>query len=797
MSHTVTFTFHAPENKETKSQDTSPYDEGAVHDSFHQLIQEQSWLAEQEMVEMQDLATRGKDNVAYVASPPRQTEAWESPDEIAEHPDFCSATLQILASMPSRTIGRSRGVILSQYYNRTARLRRRSSRAPLQEVSRSARPSIRQLDIELDSGHEEEDSKRCLLVKELRSLPANQRINMLQAMPLSLSEKRRLRQDSSGYSGTLRKPKTTAPLSQCSRFKYHIIIGFRNLWYSLLSLLHVLQPWHYSLKQISGRFGSSILSYFQFLKTLLTFNFFLFLILLVFVVAMQAAYPSAIPNREAFTGLEPFTGAGFFTHTLLYYGYYSNFTLNDPCTSISNASHCGQHRHVRMPYNMPLAYLFVTGVSFFVTCILLVYSMSRSFGESYRVGSTSGELAVKVFCAWDYKVIQKRSIRLQSENICTQLKECLADHWARSHPLNLFKRLQRLVILLMAWTLSLGAILGCVIGVYYFSEFIHHIHQEKLSTSSRAGKEALLLALPLLVSLINLLVPYMYNLLAAWEKQESPVLEVYVAICRNLILKMVILGLLCYHWLSRKVTSSKIQCWETFVGQELYRLVVMDFIFTLLDTFFGELMWRVILEKKLQSKRKPEFDIARNVLELIYGQTLTWLGVFFAPLLPAVQIIKLLLLFYIKKASLMRNCQSPSKPWRASHMNTIFITLLCFPSFLGASIFLSYTIWAVKPSEICGPFQTFETIYDSGKTWVVELEQSSPNLTWFTWIHQHLIQNSFFLFLISGILLAVIYLNIQVVKGQRRIITLLKEQIANEGEDKMFLIQKLHTIYGK
>ncbi|XP_042308304.1 transmembrane channel-like protein 6 isoform X5 [Sceloporus undulatus] len=690
MSHTVTFTFHAPENKETKSQDTSPYDEGAVHDSFHQLIQEQSWLAEQEMVEMQDLATRGKDNVAYVASPPRQTEAWESPDEIAEHPDFCSATLQILASMPSRTIGRSRGVILSQYYNRTARLRRRSSRAPLQEVSRSARPSIRQLDIELDSGHEEEDSKRCLLVKELRSLPANQRINMLQAMPLSLSEKRRLRQDSSGYSGTLRKPKTTAPLSQCSRFKYHIII---------------------------------------------------------------AAYPSAIPNREAFTGLEPFTGAGFFTHTLLYYGYYSNFTLNDPCTSISNASHCGQHRHVRMPYNMPLAYLFVTGVSFFVTCILLVYSMSRSFGESYRVGSTSGELAVKVFCAWDYKVIQKRSIRLQSENICTQLKECLADHWARSHPLNLFKRLQRLVILLMAWTLSLGAILGCVIGVYYFSEFIHHIHQEKLSTSSRAGKEALLLALPLLVSLINLLVPYMYNLLAAWEKQESPVLEVYVAICRNLILKMVILGLLCYHWLSRKVTSSKIQCWETFVGQELYRLVVMDFIFTLLDTFFGELMWRVILEKKLQSKRKPEFDIARNVLELIYGQTLTWLGVFFAPLLPAVQIIKLLLLFYIKKASLMRNCQSPSKPWRASHMNTIFITLLCFPSFLGASIFLSYTIWAVKPSEICGPFQTFETIYDSGKTWVVELEQSSPNLTWFTWIHQHLIQNSFFLFLISGILL--------------------------------------------
>lgn len=203
------------------------------------------------------------------------------------------------------------------------------------------------------------------------------------------------------------------------------------------------------------------------------FNIILLLILLVFVVALQAAYPPASANTQPFTGLELLTGAvsttsasvhvpgaapslalslhpcipavvmpqslpshsrgpgttsavgaaggawcypspglcvpagwhrcarlgrepraparspwapsctfpqGYFTHSLLYYGYYSNTTLNDPCASSPNGSTCPLAAPP-LPYNMPLAYLFSVGVSFLVTCILLAYRW---------VGSASG-----------------------------------------------------------------------------------------------------------------------------------------------------------------------------------------------------------------------------------------------------------------------------------------------------------------------------------------------------------------------------------------------------------------------
>ncbi|XP_044047320.1 transmembrane channel-like protein 6b [Siniperca chuatsi] len=803
----------------------SPADEEGVHDSFSKLIAEQSHtegLSDAfELQQLQrELDEEGGDHVAYLSSPGdgfrgsrqglRDVE-WED-DERQTDPlvgeRWSSATLKVLSSMPSRTIGRSRGAIISQYYNRTMQLRRRrQSRPSIRDFSHSARPSIRGYGMEADSTDADGApvSKRERLVNNLQNLSVSDRIRMLRGMPLSLAEKSELRRLA------LQKEIRTLSGSKipcCSQLKYYIIIAARQSWYSWLSFLHSLQLWQVALKRVSGRFGTGVLSYFLFLKALLFFNLFLFLVTGAFLVLPQAVHPPVLPvERPAFSGLELLTGAGYFSDTVMYYGYYGNYTLRRSCrddvggksVSVSNGTSLGcisKHHS----YNMPLAYFFTIGSAFFITCIILVYSMSKSFGQSFRIDKSHSILAMKVLCSWDFKVIKKTSVKLMSENICTQLKELLAEVNHNDVKNTVCQKLWRLTVHGIAWAICIASTTSCVLGIYYFSG---HMHQNLQQNSRSATKnpllhEASLLALPVVVSLINLLLPGLFNLAAWMEDYESPSVRTYVAIGRNLMLKISVLGVLCYHWLGRVAADPKIielKCWESFVGQELYRFLLMDFIFTLLDTLFGEFLWRLFSNRVMKRRRKPVFDIARNVLELIYGQTLAWLGVLFTPLLPAVQIIKLLLLFYIKKSSVMMNCQAPRKPYRVSQMTTVFITLLCFPSFLSASVCVTYTMWSITPSSTCGPFRGLKTMLQAGKHWMEELEKDNPNLSVLARAHSYLVENPFFLFVGAGIFLIVIYFHSQVVDGQRKIIGLLQEQIENEGEDKKFLITRLQSIH--
>ncbi|XP_057218775.1 transmembrane channel-like protein 6b [Triplophysa rosa] len=981
----------------------SPAEEYGVHDSFSQLINEHSHDFDADVMEMTALdLEEEEDDVMGLEGPAFRpvtefSDGQQQTDSLIGE-RWSSDTLRVLSSMPSRTIGRSRGAIISQYYNRTMQLRRRrQSRPSIQHFPRSARPSIRGYRVETDgAGFEDGESKRERLVNNLQNLSVSDRVRMLRAMPLCLAEKKELRM--------LAMNKVEHSLSQsqipcCSQFKYYIITAVRHGWFSWLSFLSSLQLWQTALKCVGGRFGTGVLSYFVFLRTLVFFNVFLFLVPGLFLVVPQAVTHPHHEQNTSTWGLEILTGAGYFSESLLYYGYYSNYTLSRCSWMVQsgNRTSCSSS----FSYNMPLVYFFTIGAAFFITCIILVYSMSKSFGQSFRIDKSKGLLAIKVFSSWDFKVSKKTSVRLQRENIGTQLKELVAEVNRQELKFPVLQRLFRIFIHMLAWIMCLGSTLLCVLAVYYFSEYRHkvqqhtHAHTRRCLSPIDSVRHLTLIPLPLSLCPAlcwstmadpsqtkcerlsrrhgRKLVPVMKcsveecseNVKSVEDTVSMDVVEPIVEeeeIVTDMVDDETIFKVPVTK--QKKVTKSRvtakmsrptrkvfdkmddtegstiedsddllsIEAQGALVRSRFQNLTQMDapskFFFSLerkngqsryihslhsedgqgltktseikrrAVQFYGELYSSEhkqneelsasfyeglpnVLEDSKADLEKPlsEGELLNALKDMKNGkapdgkQGEGWPGwdgaerkvavltVAFRYLdtyrdllqeegersntfpkelyLCAVQdlsrfpelvedVLKLQrwrqrrtrravrskfvhfsdtfgvsmpaysperLSAAQMRVSLMMNCQASGKPWRACQMTTIFITLLCFPSFLSAAVCVTYTMWTIKPSISCGPFRGLKTMIQAGKLWVEDLASSNSNLSWLTWAHTYLVENPLFLFLSAGVFLIVIYFHSQVVDGQRKIIELLQEQIENEGEDKKFLITRLQDIH--
>ncbi|XP_014399914.1 PREDICTED: transmembrane channel-like protein 5 isoform X2 [Myotis brandtii] len=602
------------------------------------------------------------------------------------------------------------------------------------------------------------------LIASLIPMTSRDRIKAIRNQPRTMEEKRKLRRMVDKEKS--KQSRRIFELNCCTQCLNSISLAYRRCKNILSELLNSISLWQKTLKIIGGKFGTSVLSYFNFLRWLLKFNIFSFIVTFSFITIPQ--FTVGGNNALQFTGLEFFTGAGYFSDTVMYYGFYTNSTI--------------RHRSGGASYNMQLAYIFTVAACLIICFFSLLFSMARYFRNNFiNPHIYSRGIAKLIFC-WDFTITHEKAVKLKQKNLSTEIRENLSEILQENVKLTLNQQLTRLSVHLAAWVISTGVAVACCVAVYYLAEN----NLEFLQSHQNPGA---VLLLPFVVSCINLAVPRFYSMFGLVEHYEVPRQEVYVLLIRNIFLKISIIGILCYYWLHNVALAGE-ECWETLIGQEIYRLLLMDFVFSLADSFLGEFLRRIIGMQFITSLGLQEFDIARNVLELIYAQTLVWIGTFFCPLLPFIQMITLFIMFYVKNISLMMNFQPPSKAWRASQMMTFFIFLLFFPSFTGVLCTLAITIWRLKPSADCGPFRGLPFFIHSIYSWIDTLSKS-PSYLWVVWIYRNLIGSVHFFFILTLIVLIITYLYWQITEGRKIMIRLLHEQIINEGKDKMFLIEKL------
>ncbi|XP_031776655.1 transmembrane channel-like protein 2 isoform X2 [Nasonia vitripennis] len=160
-------------------------------------------------------------------------------------------------------------------------------------------------------------------------------------------------------------------------------------------------------------------------------------------------------------------------------------------------------------------------------------------------------------------------------------------------------------------------------------------------------------------------------------------------------------------------------CWETMFGQEIAKLTMMDLVLTIFSTmgmdFFRALFVRYMnscwcwdLEK--QFPQYGDFKIAENILHLVNNQGMVWMGIFFSPGLIVLNVIKLVILMYLRSWTVL-TCNVPHEiVFKASRSNNFYLALLLTMLFL-CVLPVGYAIVWVEPSWHCGPFSGYKRIY--------------------------------------------------------------------------------------
>ncbi|XP_051261441.1 transmembrane channel-like protein 7 [Dicentrarchus labrax] len=583
--------------------------------------------------------------------------------------------------------------------------------------------------------------------------------------------------------------------------------SLRKLKDNTREFLYLFALWSKSLQKIGGNFGGGVQSFFLFLRFLVVLNFVSFLLIAGFVLIPSIVFRSVGTGLVNSTGpeecmeydpnpqglvlfynyfLDLLSGTGFMEYSYMFYGYYNNTMVDD--TNFS--------------YNIPLAYLF-TAVFYFAFCLIFIIAR---MGTAARVavatgGSAVGNYSMIVFTSWDYGCLGDRATKLKQKNIHYRLQVDLEEEMIKKRAASLTTN-QKVVLYALRVFMCLvafGLIIGAFYGIFLATEF----SQEK------SGKEGILgLIFEYLPSIVitagNFLVPLMCDQIALIERY-APSTTVIVALLRAVFLRLVSLGVLLFT-LWRQITcdgnteSAECKlceynynfypCWETRVGQEMYKLTLFDLLINIAVLVLVEFPRRMVVDnwsnKLAQWVGRQEFVVSSNVLGLVYGQTVVWTGALFCPLLPLINTVKFIILFYCKRITLFNNCRPALKTFRSTTSTFFFLVVLLFGWSL-ATVVMVYSLAEIRPSMGCGPFRFFPNMWSIVPRSFSSLSETTEEFLFFIGSQAFSIP----LFVLFCVVMCY-FIALASVYGKS--VALLRAQLKLEGRDKQFLVKQIEKL---
>ncbi|XP_077096432.1 transmembrane channel-like protein 7 isoform X2 [Siphateles boraxobius] len=441
-----------------------------------------------------------------------------------------------------------------------------------------------------------------------------------------------------------------------------------------------LLPWRHTIHKIEGQFGVGVKAYFVFLRYLLCLN-----LLYCVIIAGSVLAPTLVFRQNSGLQSPPlgykdiFVGSGVLENSPVFHSFYTRGSLDLDCI------------------NTPLLFLLGMISVLFLSIIMVVRRTVVGYKHSWLTGNRfSSNLSYKVFCGWDFSIQDSQAASLKQNFIRNELKMDLEEQTFNERVQRRSLRLWvRLIFLRVFLNFLVLVLLGSAFALIYYTIFLSQTESVSLMLEYLP---------PITMATINYILPHIFNKVSEFE-DYSLTIQLNLTLIRSIFLKLASLGI--YLFSLRSPANHKI-CRENAFGKEMYKLTIFNFLECFFNAFFVAYPRTFLVERFPSSSLaqilgKKQFEIPFNVLDLVNSQTVTWVGVFYCPLLPAISALRLMILFHLKKFTVMRCCVPAQRMFRTASSSVLFHFMLLLGLAMSV-VTLVVNINRFVPGG-CGPFQ--------------------------------------------------------------------------------------------